>query len=112
MKPLFPPILSILLLSCLLIAAQAQSQRNLTGIIVTSKNEVVAGATITVRSSAGQLTATSGDEGNFKITVPAEVLIVQISGKNIVSLERKIDAREMVEPIRFEISYRIPPIHD
>jgi len=73
---------------------------------------VVAGATITVRSSAGQLTATSDDEGHFKLTVPAEVLLVQISGKNIVSLERKIDARQTVEPIRFEISYRIPPIHD
>ncbi len=112
MKLLLPPILSVLLIICPFITAQAQSQRTLTGIIVTPKNELVAGATITVRSSAGQLTATSDDEGNFKLTVPAEALIVQISGKNIVSLERKIDAREILEPVRFEISYRIPLIHD
>ena len=80
--------------------------------ITTGGSEVVAGATITVRSSAGELTATSDNEGNFKLTVPAESLIVRITGKNIVTLERHINARELAERLRFEISYRIPPVHD
>jgi hypothetical protein len=81
-------------------------------VITTGGSEVVAGATITVRSSAGELTATSDKEGNFKLTVPAESLIVRITGKNIVTLERHIDVRELAERLRFEISYRIPPVHE
>src|SRR6185436_8034112 len=91
MKPLFTLILSILSLISLQIAAQAQSQRTLFGVITTGRNEVVAGATITVRSPKGDLTATSDNDGNFKLTVPAEALIVKVTGKNIFPLERKID---------------------
>lgn len=112
MKPLFTLLLAILLVICPQIAAQAQTQRTLSGVITAGGNEVVAGATITVRSSAGELTATSDNEGNFKMTVPAEALIVRVTGKNIVTLERHIDARELAEGLRFDISYRIPPVHD
>jgi len=112
MKPLFTLLLAILLDICPQIAAQAQSQRTLSGVITTDRNEVVVGATITVRSSADELTATSDNEGNFKLAVPAESLIVRINGKNIVTLERHIDASELAERLRFEISYRIPPVHE
>jgi len=112
LKPLFTLILAVLLQICPQIEARAQSQRTLSGVITTGGNEVVAGATITVRSSAGELTATSDGEGNFKLTVPAEALIVKITGKNIVTLERKIDASELTEQLRFEIRYSIPPVHD
>ena len=56
MKPLFTVLLVILLEICPQMAAQAQTQRTLSGVITTGGNEVVAGATITVRSSAGELT--------------------------------------------------------
>jgi hypothetical protein len=112
MKPLFTLILAILSLISPQITAQAQSQRTLSGVITTGRNEVVAGATITVRSSAGELTATSDNEGNFKLNVPAEALSMKITGKNIVTLERNIDARELTEQLRFEVRYSIPPVHD
>jgi outer membrane receptor protein involved in Fe transport len=112
MKPAFTLILAILLSVCPRTAAQAQAQRTLSGTVVTGKNDAVAGATITVRSSAGELTATSDGEGNFKLAVPAEALIVKVTGKNLVALERKIDAREQSEHLRFEVSYSIPPVHD
>jgi hypothetical protein len=75
MNCLFPSVLSTLLFIHPLIAAQTQTQRSLTGVIITAKNEVVAGATITVRSTTSELTAMSDSEGNFQLTVPAEVLI-------------------------------------
>jgi outer membrane receptor protein involved in Fe transport len=112
MKPLFTLILAIPLLISSQSAALAQAQRTLSGVITTGGNEAIVGATITVRSSAGELNATSDGEGNFKLTVPAEALIVKITGKNIVTLERKIDARELTERLRFEVSYIIPAIHD
>jgi hypothetical protein len=110
MKPVFTLLLAILLQTCPKIAAQ--EQRTLSGVITTGRNEAVAGATITVSSSAGELTATSDSEGAFKLTVPAEALIVKITGKNIVTLECRIDARELTGRLRFEISYVIPPVHD
>jgi outer membrane receptor protein involved in Fe transport len=112
MRPLVTLLSAILLQTCLQIVMQAQTQRTLTGVITTGRNEVVAGALITIRSSAGELTATSDDEGKFKLSVPAEVLIVKITGKNIVALERSIDARKLNDQIRFEVRYSIPPIHD
>jgi hypothetical protein len=112
MKPLFTLTLAILSLISPRILAQAQSQRTLSGVITTDRNEVVVGATITVRSSAGELTTTSDNDGNFKLNVPAEALIVKITGKNLVSLERKVDARELTEQLRFEVRYSIPPVHD
>jgi TonB dependent receptor/TonB-dependent Receptor Plug Domain len=112
MKPLFVLTLAIVSLISPQIVAQAQSQRTLSGVIMTNRNEAVAGATITVRSSAGELTATSDGEGSFKLNVPAEALVVKITGKNIVPLERKIDARELSEQLRFEVRHSIPPIHD
>ena len=95
MKPACVLILSILSSVCPQMAARAQAQRVLSGTVVTGRNEAVAGATITVRSSAGELTATSDGEGNFKLAVPAEALIVKVTGKNLAALERKIDAREL-----------------
>src|SRR5262245_249907 len=110
MKLLFTPILAIMLLISTQIAAQ--EKRTLSGVITTGRNEVVAGATITIRSSAGELTATSDSEGNFKLDVPAEALVMKITGKNIVTLERRIDARELTGRLRFEISYVLPLVHD
>jgi TonB-dependent receptor-like protein len=112
MRPLFALLSAIILPIFLQIAAHAQTQRTLLGVITTGRNEVVAGALITIRSSAGELTATSDDEGKFELSVPAEVLMVKITGKNIVALERSIDTRKLNEPIRIEVRYSIPPIHD
>jgi hypothetical protein len=110
MKSLFTLLLAILLQICPQIAAQ--TQKTLSGVITTGRNEAVAGATITVRTSSGELTAMSDSEGNFTLNVPEEALIVKITGKNIIALERQIDARELREQIRFEVRYSIPPIHD
>ena len=112
MKPVITLILATLLNFYPQTAARAQAQRALSGTVLTCRNEAVTGATITVRSSAGELTATSDGEGNFKLAVPLEALIVKITGKNIVTLERNIDARELTGHLRFEISYIIPPVHD
>ncbi len=112
MKLFSAPILAFLLLISLQIGANAQSPQTLSGMITTSRGEAVAGATIIVRSSSGELTATSDGEGNFRLNVPGEALVVKITGKNIIPLERKIDARELGDQLRFEIRHSIPPIHD
>src|SRR5215475_8573967 len=112
MKAVCALILVMLSSVCSQMTAHAQSQRILSGTITTGRNEVIAGASIIVRSSAGELTATSDNEGNFKLNVPAEALVVKITGKNIITLERDIDVRELTEQLRFEVRYSIPPVHD
>jgi outer membrane receptor protein involved in Fe transport len=97
--------------SSLSILAQTNT-RPLSGTIVTSRNEVVAGATITARTSVGELTATSDARGGFVLTVPREPLILKITGKNIVERERTVEANEQTDNLRIEIEYLIPKVHD
>jgi hypothetical protein len=101
-----------LLMLIVSLSAVAQTSRTLSGAIITSSNEAVAGATIIVRSTQGEQRAITDTEGNFKLTVAADPLTLIISGKNIVRQERFIRANDATENLRFEISYAIPPIHD
>jgi outer membrane receptor protein involved in Fe transport len=101
-----------LLMLIVSLSAVAQTSRTLSGAIITSSNEAVAGATIIVRSTQCEQRAITDTEGNFKLTVAADPLTLIISGKNIVRQERFIRANDATENLRFEISYAIPPIHD
>ena len=104
--------LLLILISFACTQAVAQSARTLSGAIITNQNEAVAGATITVRSAAGEQTAKSDSEGNFSLVVPREALMLRVSGKNIAAVERAIAANEPTENLRIEIEYVIPKIHD
>ncbi|MDX2032994.1 MAG: TonB-dependent receptor [Blastocatellia bacterium] len=84
----------------------------LSGTVATAQNEVVAGAVIRVRISTGELTATSDGEGRFRLSVPAEALLVRVGGGNLVGVERTIGAAEPTENLRIEVRYFIPPVHD
>lgn len=101
MKPQIARLSAILLLCFLHIHSHSQTPRTLAGVITTGKNEAVAGATVAVRTSTGELTATSDGEGRFKLNVPDEDLIVKISGKNIIPYERAFAARELTIELHF-----------
>jgi outer membrane receptor protein involved in Fe transport len=92
--------------------AQFPNARTLNGVIVTAKNEVVAGANISVRSSSGEQAAQSDSEGAFSFTVRREAVILRITGKNLVSVERPIAADEQTANLRIEVEYVIPKIHE
>jgi outer membrane receptor protein involved in Fe transport len=104
--------LLLILISFACTQAVAQSARTLSGAIITNRNEAVAGATITVRSAAGEQTVKSDGEGNFSLVVPREALSLRVSGRNIAAVERAIAANEPTENLRIEIDYVIPKIHD
>jgi hypothetical protein len=91
-----------LLMLIVSLSAVAQTSRTLSGAIITSSNEAVAGATIIVRSTQGEQRAITDTEGNFKLTVAADPLTLIISGKNIVRQERFIRANDATENLRFE----------
>lgn len=101
-----------LLLVCGAMIVYAQAARTLSGTLVTKKNEVVAGATVTVQTTTGEHSAVSDGEGRFSLRVPAEELTLKVTGKHLASQERRIGAGEVAENLRIEIEYVIPPVHD
>jgi len=107
-------LLLLLLVSLSSVRALAQSggARTLTGVIVTGKNEAVAGAIIAARSATGEQTTKSDDEGAFTLAVPREAVTLVITGKNLVTVERTIAPDAPSGNLRIEIEYVIPKIHD
>src|SRR5262245_27974824 len=102
-----------LLISLCYIQTLAQSgARTLSGALVTGKNEAVAGATVTARSSSGERTAKSDAEGNFTVTVPREAVTLVVTGKNLVTVEKTIAPDTPSGNLRIEVEYVIPKIHD
>jgi hypothetical protein len=99
-------------LLCLPLTAYAQISRTLSGAVVTNGGEVVRGATITVKTSTGERTATSDAEGRFSFLVLREDVLITISGKNIAANETVISANAPSANLRFEIAYVIPQIHE
>src|SRR5262249_52051795 len=108
------PLLLLILIS--LCRAQAPAQpgntRILTGAVVTSNNETVAGASITPRASAGEQTAKSDAEGNFPLPVPREAVPLLITGKNLVTVEKTIAPGAPAGNLRIEAEHIVPKIPD
>ncbi|HST21388.1 MAG TPA: TonB-dependent receptor [Blastocatellia bacterium] len=104
----------ICLLSLLLGNSEARTNpaRTLSGVIVTDKNEAVAGASIIVRSSSGELKVVSDANGEFSITVPDEPLAVRVEGKNLEATEKLIAATDSTENLQLKVKYIIPPVHE
>src|SRR5262245_53067138 len=102
-----------LLISLCYIQTLAQSgARTLSGALVTGKNEAVAGATVTARSSNGEQTAKSDAEGAFTLTVPREAVTLVITGKNLVTVEKSITPDAPSGNLRIAVEYVIPKIHE
>src|SRR5262245_31697210 len=112
MKERLPFIFIFIILSCAQTLAQSAKTRTLTGTLVTSQNEAVAGASIVTRSSASEQTTKSDSEGNFTLTVPREAVTLLITGKNIVTVEKTIKPDAPSGNLRIEVEYVIPKIHD
>ncbi|HKS41898.1 MAG TPA: TonB-dependent receptor, partial [Blastocatellia bacterium] len=92
--------------------ARAHPARTLSGVILTDKNEAVAGASIVVRSSSGEVKAVSDANGEFSITVPDEPLTVRVEGKNLEATEKLIAATDSTEHLQLKVKYIIPPVHE
>ena len=87
--------------------------RTLSGVIVTRKNEVVEGVTITAGSPHhGEVKTTSGADGRFSLQVPKEALGVKIEGKNLAPQELTIDSAEKSEDLTIGVEFVVPRIHN
>jgi outer membrane receptor protein involved in Fe transport len=112
MKKSLPLPLILISLCYVQTFAQSGGGRTLSGSLVTSRNEAVAGAIVTARSSSGERSAKSDAEGNFTLTVPREAVTLLVTGKNLVTVEKMITPDAQSENLRIDVEYLIPKIHD
>jgi outer membrane receptor protein involved in Fe transport len=93
-------------------AAQAQERRTLSGVVVTSNNEAVAGVTVIVSSVSGELKTLTEDNGNFNLLIPREAFSLRIEGKYVVAQPRDFSVNEVTENLRIEIRFVVPRVHE
>ncbi len=92
--------------------AQKEPTRNLSGIVLTTRNEAIAGVTLTVQSGSKEITTQSDGWGLFHLHVPRGPLSIKVSGKNIAPLTKEIGADEPAENITIRIEFVIPQVHE
>jgi hypothetical protein len=104
----------LLLIAFAPVAAEAQTARSrvISGTVVTSGNESVAGVCLTVRYSSGEQKTLSDEDGAFRFVVPAESLTVKIEGRYVVTQEITFSASDPIENLRVEIEHTVPPVHE
>lgn len=114
--PIIPASLFIIICLVASLCGQADAQtiagRKLSGIVVTDKDEAVAGATVIVRSAAGEQKTVSDTRGNFTLTVESVPLTLRVEGKNLAPVERSLAADETADDLTIRVKYVIPPIHE
>jgi carboxypeptidase family protein/TonB-dependent receptor-like protein len=92
--------------------AHSHPTRQVSGVIVTQKNEAVEGVAVIVATSSGELKTVSDADGNFHLTVPSGAFRLRIDGKYIAPQEKEIGVNEPVENLKIVVEFRIPPVHE
>lgn len=92
--------------------AQTAATRTLSGVLVTARNEAVAGATVVVRTASADYRTVSGPDGEFRLTVPDGPLTLTIEGKYIKPQQRRLEPGDPTENLKLEIEYIVPPVHE
>jgi hypothetical protein len=107
---------SCLCLIVVFLAMTARSQptplRSISGVVVTDKNEPVAGATVVAEYSSGRKEMVTDSNGAFRLVVPSEAVTLNVVGKYLVFEGKRLDASESAANLRLQVSYTIPPVHE
>jgi outer membrane receptor protein involved in Fe transport len=110
--PKLARLIFLFVLSPPVAAVAAQAERTLSGTILTSQNEAVAGVSIIVRSPSGEQQAESDAAGNFSLRVPTETLSLRFFGKKIALVSKTIKPGEASENLDIRVAYVVPPVHE
>ncbi len=99
--------------TCISLGAQQRvAGRTLSGVVITHKDEAVRGVTVIARSSSGEVSTVTDDEGQFRLEVHDEAVTLRVEGKNITPQERALRSGHPTENLHFEIDFVIPPLHE
>lgn len=90
----------------------AQSSNKISGALVTSQNEFVPNANISIENSIGKKQVVTDSEGNFSFDAPKETIILIVSGKNIQTKTFTFAPEQFSQNLRLVINYTVAPIHE
>lgn len=82
------------------------------GVVVTPKQEVVQGATVTLEVDAATLAATTDEEGRFRFSVPAQPSQLTVTGKYLSQIQKVLTTADQLDALSITVTYRIPPAHE
>ena len=109
-------IAAVLLLGVGTSYTQTAGQRTVSGVVLTERNELVPGATVTAEVTAEstlirQEILTDG-HGKFLRVVPAGGVKLSVSGNSIAPLEKVLSAKDASENLELHIHYAIVARHE
>jgi hypothetical protein len=110
MKFVLVGVLAILVFSSS--SSLADDVRKIAGVVITDKQEVVSGASVTAYYSSGQRTAATDDDGHFQVQVPNEEIKLSVTGKFVSANETVLPLHQVTENLVIPIRYRIPTAHE
>ena len=87
------------------------ADRQVSGVIVDPKGQVLNGVTVIARSTTVERRAVTNDAGQFTLEVPNEDVSLSVQGQYIKPYQRELPLTTPMEPLKIEIEYLIPPIH-
>jgi hypothetical protein len=100
------------LLTASLALGQSGATRALTGMVLSDRDESVAGVEVIALHAAGEQRVATDADGRFRLVVPAGALTLKVEGKNIHPVEKRFGASEATEEIVIRVEFVIPRIHE
>jgi hypothetical protein len=85
------------------LSAQEDQRRVVSGTVVNEKSEAVVGATVSVQSEHAQRTATTDNQGNFSLRMPAEEMTLTVSCPSIANFQQTLAASAPSQGLRLQI---------
>lgn len=108
-----PRVLRLLLLwiatQCLWAQALPQS---ISGVVLDEKDQAVAGATVIVHTSSGDIESQSDGQGRFSLQAPPGQLKLEVTGKYVTPEVRVLGLSDSRSNLEIHIRYTIAPVHD
>jgi hypothetical protein len=92
-------------------AAQSSDVRQVSGVVVTRKNEAVRGAVVIASTSASEVRAETNEDGEFQLQVAPGPVTLRVEGKNIAPLQKTIAEGQPTSDLALTIDFVIPPMH-
>lgn len=92
--------------------AYSQNSQKISGVVLTSQNELIPNATVSVRTSEGKSEVVTNEEGIFTLLVPKEPIILTVSGKNILGKSFPFSPEQFSENLKLFVTYTVAPIHE
>jgi outer membrane receptor protein involved in Fe transport len=94
------------------VRSQTTPLRSISGVVITDKNELVAGATVVAEYGSGRREMVTDANGAFRLLVPSEAVTLNVVGKYLVFEAKRLNASEPSENLGLQVSYTIPPVHE